>query len=84
MPASMTAIPLERIGRITSGTDAGQFILVRDDQERTGGFLVFQSTAPDVFSAPEIFDTWIEQREGLDALFSEAGWTVEWQSHPAQ
>ena len=74
--------PLERVGRITSGPDVGQFVLVRDDQERTGGFLVFQSSAPDIFSAPEVFDSWIERRDDLDAFFSEAGWDVTWQLQP--
>ena len=75
----MTTVPFERVGRIATGPDAGQFVLVRDDQERTGGFLIFKSTAPDVFSEPEVFDAWVGQREDLDAFFAEAGWTVEWQ-----
>ena len=79
----MTAIPFERVGRISSGPDAGQFVLVRDDQERTGGFLIFQSAAPDVFSAPEVFDSWVERPEALAAFFAEAAWEVDWQSQPA-
>ncbi len=78
----MATVPLECVGRITVGPEAGQFVLVRDDQEQTGGFLIFQSAAPDVFSAPEVFDAWVEQREGLDAFFADAGWAVEWQPLP--
>ena len=73
----MTSIPLERVGRITNGPDAGQYVLVRDDEEATGGFLVFQSLAPDIFSAPEVFDAWVE-RHLLDAFFLEADWGVDW------
>ena len=78
----MTMTPLERVGRITSGPEAGQFVLVRDDQTRTGGFLIFQSSAPDIFSALEVFDSWVERRDDLAAFFSEAGWNVEWQLQP--
>ena len=78
----MITIPLERVGRITRGPEAGQFILVRDDQERTGGFLVFQSSEPDIFSAPEVFDFWVEQSDNLNAFFSESDWNVEWQLQP--
>ncbi len=53
----MTPIPFERVGRITAGPSVGQYVLVRDDQERTGGMLVLQSAAPDVISAVEVFDT---------------------------
>lgn len=55
-----------------------QAMRLRDDQGRTGGFLMFQSAAPDVFSAPEVFDTWVGRRDGLPALFDEAAWQVEW------
>jgi hypothetical protein len=75
----MTAIPIEQVGRITSGSDIGQFVLVRNDQERTGGFLIFQSSAPDVFSASEVFDNWVEQLSDLESFFSESGWDVDWQ-----
>lgn len=71
-------VPLERVGRITAGPEAGQFVLVRDDRVRTGGFLVFQSAAADLFSAPQVFDTWVEHPAALAALFTEAAWQVEW------
>ena len=76
----MKTIPLEKIGCITSGPETGKFILVRDDRKRTGGFLIFQSSASDIFSAPEIFDFWIEKFEGLDSFFLESGWNVEWKT----
>lgn len=79
----MTDIPFEQVGRITAGPQAGQFVLVRDDEERTGGVLVFQSSAPDVLSAPEVFDMWVEGRGDLDAFFAEAGWAVDWKAAPA-
>lgn len=75
---TMAAVPLERIGRITAGPAAGQYVLVRDDQGRTGDFLVFQSAAPDVFSAPEVFNAWVGRRDALPAFFDEAAWQVEW------
>ena len=74
--------PLERIGRITNSPDVGQFVLVCDDRERTGGFLIFQSSAPDIFSAPKVFDSWVVRRDDLDTFFSEASWDVEWQLQP--
>ena len=79
----MSSVPFERVGRITTSPEAGQFVLVRDDRERTGGFLIFQSSAPDVFSAPKVYDTWVEQREDLETFFAEAGWAVEWPASSA-
>ena len=70
---------LEQVGRITTDPDTGQFVLVRDDQERTGGFLIFQFSASDIFSASEVFDSWVERRDDLEAFFSAAGWDVAWQ-----
>jgi len=75
----MTAIPLEQVGRITKGVDTGQFVLVRGDQKRTGGFLIFHSSTPDVFSASEVFDNWVEQPSDLETFFAETGWDVDWQ-----
>ena len=42
---------LEQIGRISTASEAEQFVLVRDDQERTGIFLIFQSLAANFFGA---------------------------------
>ena len=75
----MIEIPLERIGRIVTSSEAGHFVLVRDDQERTGGFLILQSLAPNIFSAAEVFDSWVEHREDLPRFFLESDWNVEWQ-----
>ena len=75
----MTAIPLEQVGRITRGVDTGQFVLVRGDQKRTGGFLILHSSTPGVFSASEVFDNRVEQPSDLDAFFVETGWDVDWQ-----
>ena len=80
----MTAIPLERVGRITAGSDDARFVLVRYDQERTGGFLIFQSAAPDIFSAAEVFDFWVERDDDLDGFFAVSGWNVDWQSQPSE
>ena len=75
----MTTILFEQVGRITYGAETGRFVLVRDDQERTGGFLIFKSSAPDVFSASEVVDDWVEHLSDLEAFFVETEWDVEWQ-----
>ena len=41
--------------------------------------MIFQSSATDIFSASEVFDSWIERRDNLNVFFSETGWNVEWQ-----
>ena len=77
----MMDAPLEQIGRITTASEAGQFVLVRDDQERTGGFLIFQSLAADIFSAQEVFDSWVEHRDDVSRFLLKSGWNVEWRPH---
>jgi hypothetical protein len=57
----MTTIPVDQIGRITNGADKGQYVLVRSDKPRTGGFLIFQSSVPNMLSASEVFDSWLER-----------------------
>ena len=73
----MTDIPLERVGRIIDGPDNGRYVLVRNDQERAGGFLILQSSSPEMFSASGVFDDRVERHSDLDAFFAETGWTVD-------
>jgi hypothetical protein len=66
-----------QLGRIASGKDQSSFVLVKDDSERTGGFLILIGAKRD-FSG-ESFDYWVETREDLEGFAEESNWVIEWQ-----
>jgi hypothetical protein len=68
-------IRIGKKGRITKGTSAGWFVLVDDDSENTGGFLIL--TAKDI-DFEDGFDNWVENMSSLEQYFQEAGWEIEW------
>ena len=65
-----------RKGKILTGSHAGNFVLVQDDRESTGGYLVLIS--PDVNFKGQGFDNWVENIEQLKQLFSQFEWQIEW------
>lgn len=71
-------IPLDTLGRIVQGDELGRFVEVKDDTDRTGGFLIF--TYGNTKRGPEVFDAWVETRSQLQSYFEESGWRVEWLS----
>jgi hypothetical protein len=72
----MSGIPLSTLGRITAGQETGRFVEVVDDNESTGGFLIY--TYADDARSPEIFDAWVETIADVESYFEESGWQVAW------
>lgn len=75
----MIGIPIGVEGRIENSGHAGHRVLVLDDQENSGGFLILEwwagSAGPGANGA---FDAWVENSASLTGFFSESGWDVQW------
>lgn len=70
-------VPIERVGRILAGDEAGRFVEVLDDSPATRGFLILTSPDP-TFASDSCFDNWVADRGDLIGYFLEAGWKIEW------
>ena len=71
-------IPLGMLGRIVNCEGARRAVEALDDSERTGGYLIF--TYADTARSPEVFDSWVEDRQGVKTFFRDSGWQIEWLS----
>jgi hypothetical protein len=67
-------IYIGRKGRILSGSHAGSFVLIQNDEANTGGYLILLS--PDS-SFQQGYDDWVE-KNALDDYVREANWEIEW------
>jgi hypothetical protein len=76
-------VPIGIEGQIKNSERPAHRVLVQDDSENTGGFIVFEwwngSNGPNHNAA---FDSWVEDKVSLSAFFEESGWLVDWQSNP--
>jgi hypothetical protein len=70
-------IRINVIGKILKGDNKGWYILVKDDFEDTGGFLIFISKDPK-FNSDEGCDYWVEQYKNLIGFFKESHWKIQW------
>lgn len=75
------AIPLDTEGIIKNSEHPSHKVLVRDDHENTGGYLIFEwwekSGGP---NENEAFDDWVENSNALEQYFVESGWLIEWKT----
>jgi len=75
-------VPIETEGRITNSKHASHRVLVKDDSENSGGFLIFEwwegADGPNDNSA---FDSWVASAVELEEFFRESEWQVEWLSN---
>jgi hypothetical protein len=76
----MNHVPIGKIGFIESGSNKGFCVFVEYDPERTGGYYIYQSMSPDVFSSKEVFDDWIPDVETLEKYFASEERSVIWQT----
>ena len=67
-------IPLGLIGSILAGQEAGRFVEVLDDTDKTGGYLIV--TYADAQRSPEVFDSWVATLDDVRAYFRESRWRV--------
>ncbi|GEP40878.1 hypothetical protein BGE01nite_01690 [Brevifollis gellanilyticus] len=67
-------------GRILEGDEAGHFILVQNDEENTGGFLILTASDEEMI---EGHDAWVEDYKQLEAYFDESHWKIDWRNRTA-
>lgn len=67
-------VQIGKKGRVLSEDLRTLFVLVQDDRENSGGYLILKSHKSDFSDG---YDDWVEEAK-LDAYFSEAGWKIEW------
>jgi len=64
-------------GTVRGGEYAGWRLLVQDDREQTGGWLLLLEHPTE----PAGYDNWVEAG-ALHAYFAEAPWDIEWTQAP--
>ena len=65
-------------GKIASGEERGRFVLIQDDRDGSGGFLIV--TAADRKHTVEGADCWLESREALAQFVEESDCVIEWET----
>jgi len=67
-------IEIGRKGKILQGRKIGNYVIIQDDIENTGGYLILTSPESDFLQG---FDDWVE-KEDLEAYVKESNWEIEW------
>ena len=70
-------IKLNKVGKITKGENAGQYIRIEYDPIETGGFYIYQSATKN-FSGENSFDSWVETKSEFESFFTESHWEIDW------
>ena len=70
-------VEIGKRGRIQNGEYAGWDIIIEDDAENTGGYLVLISAGHG--KPREGYDDWVETKDDLGKYMEESGWIVDWQ-----
>ena len=75
------AIPIGIEGYISNSEYHSHVVVVQDDTDNTGGFLIFESWAGSSGPNPSgAFDSWVESISALEQFFAESGWVIQWKS----
>ena len=72
-----TNIEINAIGKILEGDTTGWYVLIKEDFENTGGYLILISKDPS-FSSGEGLDYWVETYDNLKGFFEESKWQIDW------
>ncbi len=70
-------IKIGQVGTIISGDEAGFEVIIIDDSENTGGYLICTLRSFKQKSS-ESYDGWVEDYESLVGYFLESNWVVDW------
>jgi len=69
-------LKINTIGRITSGSMQNWYIIIKDDSENTGGYLVIQS--PNIDISSDGYDNWFEKIEEVVQYIQSNNIKIEW------
>lgn len=72
-----TNIEINKIGKILKGDNENYYILIKEDFENTGGYLIYISEDSN-FKSENCFDYWVEKLENLVGFFEESRWEIKW------
>jgi hypothetical protein len=64
------------VGRIKSGVEQGRYVLVEDDSESSGGYLIL--TGANRMLTLEGADSWVATLAELERYAEEAHWLIDW------
>ena len=75
----MSKIPIGVQGRVINAPQQGLTLLLENDSQNTGGFLIYQwwngSQGPNEHGA---FDDWVASLDGVEQFIANNGWSVDW------
>ena len=67
-------IKIGKKGKIIKGEELGNYILIQDDKENSGGYLILLKDE----TLDRGFDYWVENYEMLEKFFDQSQWVVDW------
>src|SRR5262249_12047716 len=68
-------IQIGKKGRIVQGDLRGQFILIQENSNSSGIFILMSESRD--FKG-QVADDWVEDRDSLEQYFQERQWVIEW------
>ena len=70
-------IKINVVGKILEGDTKDCYVLVQNDFENTGGYLILISKDPN-FASGDGCDYWVEKYDNLIGFFKESKWKIKW------
>lgn len=70
-------IKINKKGKILEGDNKHWFVIIKEDFENTGGYLILISKNLE-FKGNDGSDYWVENYNSLRAFFDESNWKIEW------
>jgi len=70
-------IKINVVGKILEGDNKGWHVLIKEDFEETGGYLIFISK-DQKFNSREGCDYWVEKYDNIIGFFEESKWKIQW------
>ena len=70
-------IRVNMLGKILEGDNKNWYVMIQEDFENTGGYLILISKEPD-FTSGEGCDYWVEKYSNLIGFFEESKWKIHW------
>ncbi|MFK4071767.1 hypothetical protein [Streptomyces sp. NPDC029674] len=66
----------EKVGRISSGDDAGKYVKIQELPDSPPSYLILLACDPEFVNG--CGDYWVEDRPSLEGFFREGRWVVDW------